>query len=116
MSHLSSLVSIDWVLGLLAGMKFPEQDQAYNFVKKAYDATRDIKDAKSQSFAELEKRDPRKVYKRIGKTTWVLCDNEIWNADLTTASALILPEEEAIRMIEKFVRVDPTTDEEFWFE
>ena len=28
-------VSIHWVLSLLAGMKFPEQGQAYDFVKRA---------------------------------------------------------------------------------
>lgn len=118
MSNPSSLVSIHWVLNLLAGMKFPEQDQAYEFVKKAYDATGDIREAKAenQSAGELEKRATRKVYKLLGKTTWVLCDNEVWSANLHDMAAIEFLEEEAIRVIESFVREDPTTKEEFWFE
>ena len=33
----SKAISSEWVLNLLAGMKFPGQGQAYDFIKKAID-------------------------------------------------------------------------------
>lgn len=32
-------VSLDWVLSMLAGMSFPEQGQAYNYIKRCQEAS-----------------------------------------------------------------------------
>lgn len=42
----NKVVSIDWVLNLLAGMTFPEQGGAYDFVKKAFDVSKDLKEVR----------------------------------------------------------------------
>lgn len=34
----SRAVSLDWVLNQLAGMRFPEQGQAYDFIKRSYES------------------------------------------------------------------------------